>query len=110
MKPHDTKRIQAKRVEETLQKHPSWSRPPIDKTMFPEKIYRSHNKYPNARKQNNFQSPSKNTRCEGDPKKFYKKIFSIIQIQEPKTPYKWEPLSFKYKWENQILTTLKMGG
>ena len=31
--------------------------------------YRSHNNFPNARKQKTFQSPSKNIRCKGDPSK-----------------------------------------
>ena len=34
-------------------------------------------------------------------KKYPQEKFSIIQIQEPKTPYKWEALSFKYERENQ---------
>ena len=32
---------------------------------------------------------------------FSQEKFYIIQIQEQKTPYKWEALSFKYEWENR---------
>ena len=42
----------------------------------------------NARKQKTIQSPFENIRCKPDPENFHKKSLSIIQIQEPKTPYK----------------------
>ena len=104
------KRSQSKRVEEPLQKRPSWSRPPVDKTTIPQKIYRSHT---NSRMLGSKRFSNRHLRTP-DLKEIQKypheKFFYYPdpRAKDPLTNEKLSPLNRNER--TKILTTFQTGG